>query len=131
MKTLTLMTAILMGSQLSWASLHVEFALKNQSNFPIPASVSTSGQTKTIEWGCPIDQEHREEPSRKMTLKSLVSECVEQVSQAATRKPNVAGVLRTSVISPDVTFRELPDGTRIVNGTIFLQTVVAMTGAAQ
>jgi hypothetical protein len=132
MKTMNLALGLLMtGVQMSWGSLQVQFTPPNPNEFTVPAFAATSSKTKTIEWGCPIDQERRQESNRKMTMQSLVSECTEQVSQAAAAKPDVSGVIRTSVIAPDVTFQELADGSRIVNGTIFLQTVVAMNGAAQ
>jgi hypothetical protein len=132
MKKVSLAVAVLISAaQVSFGSLRIQFVPQNQPDLKIPTFAATSGETKVIEWGCPIDQEHRKESSRKMTLKTLVSECVEQVSQAAAQKPNVSGVIRTSLIAPDVTFQEMADGSRIVNGTIFLQTVVAMTPAGQ
>jgi len=132
MKTVNFAVALMLtGTQLTWGGLTAQFSSPNPSDFTVPAFAETTGQTKVIEWGCPIDQEHRQESSRKMTLKSLVSECMEQVSQAAAQKPNVSGVIRTSLIAPDVTYQELADGSRIVNGTIFLQTVVAMSANGQ
>jgi hypothetical protein len=132
MKIVNIAIALLVtGTQLGWGSLQMQFASINQAHFTIPTFAATSGQTKVIEWGCPIDQERRQETSRKMTLNTLVNECTEQVSQMAASKPNVTGVIRTSLISPDITFQELADGSRIVNGTIFLQTVVAMNASGQ
>jgi hypothetical protein len=132
MKTVNMAIAILVaGTQLSWGALQVAFAPQNPAKLTIPGFASTTGKTKIIEWGCPVDQERRQESSRKMALKNLVSECIEQVSQAAAAKPDVSGVIRASLIAPDVTFQEMADGSRIVNGTIFLQTVVAMNGTAQ
>ena len=132
MRTLNVAIALVIsGTQLSWGSLDARFASPNQSNFTVPSFASTSGQTKTIEWGCPVASEHRQEANRKVTLKTIVSECIEQVSEAAAAKPNVTGVIRTSLIAPDLTFEELADGSRIVNGTIFLQTVVALSPNAQ
>ncbi len=132
MKTVTAAIALLItGTQMSWGALRVAFPAQNPAKLSIPAFASTSGKDKVIEYGCPIEQEHRLESSRKMTMQTLVSECVEQVSQVAAAKPEVAGVIRASVIAPDVTFQELADGSRIVNGTIFIQVIAAIRGTAQ
>lgn len=124
-------TILIAGTQMSFGALTTNFASPNLLKMDVPSFASTTGRTKTIEWGCPIDQEHRIEASRKMTLSTLVNECIEQVNHAAAAKPDVTGVIRTSLIAPDVTFQELADGSRIVNGTIFLQTVVAMNARGQ
>lgn len=92
----------------------------------IPSHFSTSGETKTLEWGCPINNEHVEGENQKSVLNQLISQCLEQVSRAAEMKPEVAAVLQASVIAPNVDISEERKGFHLVNGTIFLQTIVAM-----
>lgn len=92
----------------------------------IPLEFSISGETKTLEWGCPIDNEKVEAANQKSALNQLILECLEQVSRAAELKPEVAAVLQASVIAPNVAFREETKGIHRVNGTIFLETVVSL-----
>ena len=92
----------------------------------IPAQFITTGETKTLEWGCPINNELVEAENRKSALNQLVSQCLEQASRAAELKPEVLAVLQASVIAPDLAFHEERKGLHMVNGTIFLETVVSM-----
>lgn len=106
-------------------ALHV--MLKSQKpQIDIPYQFSISGETKTLEWGCPIENESVEAENKKSALNHLVAECLEQVSRAARLKPEVAAVIQASVIAPDLAFREERKGLHVVNGTIFLETVVSM-----
>jgi hypothetical protein len=93
----------------------------------IPAHFSMTGETKTLEWGCPIDNEQVEFDNKKAVLNRLISECLEQVSRAAEEKPEVAAVLQASVIAPNVFINDQGN----VNGTIFLQTVVSLVKSPQ
>ncbi len=93
----------------------------------ISAQFSMTGETKTLEWGCPIDNEQVEDENKKAVFTRLISECLEQVSRAAEEKPEVAAVLQASVIAPNIFIND--QGT--VNGTIFLQTVVSLVKSPQ
>lgn len=97
----------------------------------IPSQFSISGETTTLEWGCPIDNETRKAANPKTVLNELISECLEQVSRAAASKPEVAAVLQASVISPNVAIKEESSGVHTVNGTIFLETVVSLVRSAK
>ena len=92
----------------------------------IPAHFSTSGETKTLEWGCPIDNEQVEGENQKSVLTQLISQCLEQVSRAAQLKPEVGAVLQASVIGPNLSINEERKGLHRVNGTIFLETIVSL-----
>lgn len=92
----------------------------------IPSKFLGSGETTTLEWGCPIENEQVEADNQKSALNQLVSQCLEQVSRAAELKPEVAAVLRASVIAPSLTIKEETKGIHRVNGTIFLETLVSL-----
>ncbi len=92
----------------------------------VPSQFSISGETKTLEWGCPIDNETVKADNKKSVLNQLISECLAQVSEAAKSKPEVAAVLQASVIAPNVAIQEGANGMHVVNGTIFLETVVSL-----
>ncbi|MCG3203356.1 MAG: hypothetical protein KCHDKBKB_00012 [Elusimicrobia bacterium] len=125
MKKLVLVTLILLSPLLAKATPYTtspEFEL----SFDIPIQFSTSGETKTLDWGCPIDNEQVEGENKKSVVNQLISQCIEQVSRAAKSKPDVIAVLQASVIAPDLAIQEERKGLHRVNGTIFLQTIVSM-----
>lgn len=88
-----------------------------------------SGTTKTLEWGCPIENERVESDNKKAAVNHLISQCIEQVSRAAQAKPEVAAVIQASVIAPDLAVTKNTEGAHVINGTIFLQTVVMVRSA--
>jgi hypothetical protein len=126
MKKFLMLTLSLALPMKAMASYGISTTGLNISVGDIPSHFSTSGETKTLEWGCPIDNEHVEGENQKSVLNQLISQCLEQVSRAAEMKPEVAAVLQASVIAPNVDISEERKGFHLVNGTIFLQTIVAM-----
>lgn len=90
----------------------------------IPAQFSITGETTTLEWGCPVEGETIMGDNRKAVLKELISQCLQQVTMAAEAKPEVAAVIHASVISPNLDIQETSKGVHYANGTIFLETVV-------
>lgn len=108
------------------AGAHGVGQISTKPTLDIPSYFMTSGETKTLEWGCPIENELVESENPKSALKKLVSQCLDQVSRAAELKPEVSAVLQASVIYPNLTISAEKKGIHLVNGTIFLQTVVSM-----
>lgn len=125
MKRLTMLIAAIATPVMAMASIPSNPPV-NTPHFSIPAQYSISGETKTLEWGCPIDNEKVEADNQKSALNQLISQCLEQVSQAAKLKPEVAAVLQASVIAPNLAIKEETKGIHLVNGTIFLETVVSL-----
>ena len=127
MKKAALFTITLLMPLAAMASRLTDTVSYQPEDIDITAHFSMTGETKTLEWGCPIDNEQVEFDNKKAVLNRLISECLEQVSRAAEEKPEVAAVLQASVIAPNVFIND--QGT--VNGTIFLQTVVSLVRSPQ
>ena len=80
----------------------------------------------SIEWGCPVaDVVRAKSPSE--AVEKISKECRETVAKAASEKPNVVDVIKTSVIWPDVAVSRSADGYSLT-GTFFLETVVLERG---
>ncbi len=88
----------------------------------VPYEFSTSGETRRIEYGCPISNEVIE-GTKKAVLNQLISECAEQIKTEAQSKPEVVAVIQTSLIAPNVTFQQT-NGKQQVNGTLFFEAAV-------
>lgn len=88
----------------------------------IPARFSSSGQTSTIQWGCPV-QEVVEASTQAEAMQKISSSCAEQVRKEASEKPGVFDVIKVSLVWPDVKVTETNDG-YLLKGTFFLEALV-------
>jgi hypothetical protein len=126
MKKLTLIAMTVLMPVVAMASRPV--GIKSvQPSLDIPLQFLTSGETKTLEWGCPISNERISAPSAKAVMEQLTNECGQQIRAAAEAKEGVLAVLQTLVIAPDISISEESKGLHLANGTIFFKTVVSLS----
>ena len=93
----------------------------------LPASLTAYSKTATLQWGCPVSDKVAA-ASQDEALQKIRTECVEEVSKAASEKPGVMNVLKTRVVWPDVRVSQLQDGFQL-EGTFFLETLVVQKSA--
>ncbi len=104
------------------ATLMAPGIMKSAPPPELPAALSSYSRTATLQWGCPVaDNVVAESPDQ--AVQKIRSECIEQVSREAARKPGVMTVLDTHVVYPDIKVEPMSDGFRL-QGTFFLETVV-------
>lgn len=104
-----------------WAGLKTP-PVKVEYDLAIPSMFTSSSETTTLEWGCPVSEViHARTPSE--AIQKITNECIEEVQRAAHEKPEVYHVIQTSVIWPDVNVSEAKDGF-FLRGTFFLETLV-------
>lgn len=88
----------------------------------MPAQFSSSSETTTMEWGCPVS-EVVEASSKDEALHKIKHECMEEARRAAISRPNVLDVIQTNVIWPDIQIQPTNNGYQL-SGTFFLETLV-------
>lgn len=88
----------------------------------LPPALSSYSRTATLEWGCPVSDQVTA-ASQDEAVSKIRSECMDEVSRAAARKPGVMNVLDTRVVYPDIEVHVVENGFRL-EGTFFLETVV-------
>jgi len=94
----------------------------------IPSRFTSSSNTDTYEWGCPIAEEIQA-ASKGEAIEKMGQACMEDVKKAAVNKPGVFEVIQVSVIWPNLAVKPVRGGYRL-EGTIFLETLV-MKGSEQ
>jgi hypothetical protein len=122
MKKLILILASMTLSIGAMATTVVPKSSKPTFNSSIPARFSSSSETLTYEWGCPVS-EVVEAASGADALQKISRECIEEARRAATEKPGVFEVIKVSVIVPDVNVTPHAQGFKL-QGTFFLETLV-------
>lgn len=88
----------------------------------IPPRFSSSSETSTFEWGCPVSEVVNAGTSHE-ALNKISKECIEEARRAATEKEGVYEVIQVSVIVPDVQVTRREAGFHL-QGTFFLETLV-------
>src|SRR5882672_4010022 len=94
----------------------------NQYKFDVPHRFSSSSDTDTMEWGCPISEVIHAKTTEE-AMERIGASCMEDVKQAAIEKPGVFDVINVSVIWPDVKVSQTLNGYKL-EGTLFLETLV-------
>lgn len=88
----------------------------------VPAQFSSSSETATMEWGCPVS-DLVQASSQAEAMHLIKAECMEEARRAAINRPNVLDVIQTSVIWPDIQVQATEEGFEL-SGTFFLETLV-------
>ena len=108
----------------SWAGAMIALPEPGES-FPAPAlppALSSHSRTATLEWGCPVSDSVKSD-SQAEAVQTIRSECIEEVSRAAARKPGVMNVIDIRIVWPDIQDEQTQAGFHL-QGTFFLETVV-------
>ena len=122
MKKSILVIAVILMPGLSGATMVMPQGFQAIQAPALPPSLSAYSKTATLEWGCPV-ADTVVASTQAEAVQKIRTECVEQVSKAASKKPGVMNVLDTRVVYPDIQVSELTDGFHL-EGTFFLETVV-------
>jgi hypothetical protein len=94
----------------------------SNKHIDIPTRFSSSSETTTIEYGCPV-MDVVEAKSSEEALQMIGSICMEAAKAEVVKKPGVFDVINVSVVWPDVKISEA-NGTYSLTGTVFLETLI-------
>jgi len=131
MKKTSLILAVIMIPALTSAMTVPSIPAFNPMNLSVPAHLSTSSETATVQWGCPVEETVRANTKEEAML--LISKaCMAEARKQVVKKPGVFDVIQVSVVWPDVNVTSEKNNGYFLQGTFFLETLVLKSmGAAE
>jgi hypothetical protein len=128
-KTALILATILMVPALTQAMTLPPTAAFQPGSLSIPSNLSTSSETSTVQWGCPVmETVHAKNKEEAMQL--LSQACMDEAKKAVVKKPGVFDVIHVSVVWPDVNVTADKNG-YFLQGTFFLETLVLKSMGAE
>ncbi len=116
-KTLIFLTAIAMPLQ--FVSAVFQKSVPMETTLSIPDQFLTSPNTKTSEWGCPVN-DHIVAGSKAAAVEEIKSVCEKEILKAAQNTPGTKHIISIETIFPDLDIRQTGDGFNMT-GTIFFK----------